>query len=511
MERTVSFACFCWKGERFMYVLGLDLGTSALKGLVFDRKGKLVAEAVASYPMSNPQMGYSEQQPADWLKAADQILKELLGKVTDLKDELAGISFSGQMHSLVLLDEADQVVRPAILWNDVRTTPQCQRITEIMGDKLLQHTKNKVLEGFTLPKILWVQEHEPASWEKVKHIQLPKDYLRFWLTDSYHMDESDAAGTLLLNQETKQWDEEILEEFGIDPAILPPLVASTEVVGTLKEEFKERYDFTKPVKVIAGGADNACGAVGAGILEEGLGLCSIGTSGVFLRYEKNVDRDYQGKLHLFQHASGAAYSMGVTLAAGDSLSWFKQRFAPDRSFNELLSEIGSVDAGSNGLLFTPYIVGERTPYSDSQIRGSFIGIDTQHELKHFTRSVLEGITFSLKDSQAIMDEMTQQKIETIVSVGGGAKNQMWLQMQADIFNRPIVTLTTEQGPGLGAAMLAAVGCDWFTDLNECASVFVSYQSPVQPNPQQVEVYQKVYARYRKVYECTKEICHMYEK
>lgn len=406
-----------------MYVLGLDLGTSALKGLVFDQKGQLVGEAVASYPMSNPQMGYSEQQPADWLKATDKVIKELVEQVTDFKDELVGISFSGQMHSLVLLDEADQVLRPAILWNDVRTTTQCQRITETIGDKLLQQTKNKALEGFTLPKILWVQEHEPTVLEKVKQIQLPKDYLRFWLTGSYHMDYSDAAGTLLLNQETKQWDEEIIETFEINADILPPLVASTEVVGTLKEELKERYGFTKQIKVIAGGADNACGAVGAGILEEGLGLCSIGTSGVFLRYEKNVDRDYQGKLHLFQHASGAAYSMGVTLAAGDSLSWFKQRFAPNLSFNELLSEVGTVEAGSNGLLFTPYIVGERTPYSDSQIRGSFIGIDTQHELKHFTRSVLEGITFSLKDSQEIMEEMTQQKIEKIVSVGGGAKIQ----------------------------------------------------------------------------------------
>ncbi|MHC5216471.1 xylulokinase [Enterococcus sp. LJL128] len=492
------------------YVLGLDLGTSALKGLVVDKQGRVVAEATASYPLATPQIGYSEQNPIHWTEAADKVVKELLAVIPDMKDLLEGISFSGQMHSLVLLDEENEPLRPAILWNDVRTTKQCKEITETMGDVILAHTKNIALEGFTLPKILWVQENEPEIWTQTKQIQLPKDYLRFWLTGDYNMDYSDAAGTLLLNQESQQWDTEILEQWNIPISILPALVESAEVVGLLKQDLKERYGFTKDIKIIAGGADNACAAVGAGIVNEKIGLCSIGTSGVFLKYEDGVDKDYQGKLHVFHHAiKNAAYSMGVTLAAGNSLDWFKKTFAQNQSFDTLLAEIDTVPAGSDGLLFSPYIVGERTPYSDSQIRGSFIGMDTHHQLKHFSRSVLEGITFSLKDSQQMMEEVTTERLERIVSVGGGAKNENWLQMQADIFNTPIVTLTTEQGPGLGAAMLAAVGCQWYSDLNECASQFVTYKEVVQPQREQAAAYKKVYARYQMVYNATKDICHDY--
>lgn len=492
------------------YVLGLDLGTSALKGLVADTKGQVVADAAASYPLYTPQLGYSEQDPNHWIEAADQVIKKLMQKVPDMGASLEGISFSGQMHSLVLLDEKSEPLRPAILWNDVRTTKQCRAITKAMGKIILEHTKNIALEGFTLPKILWVQENEPEIWQKVRQILLPKDYLRFWLSGSYHMDYSDAAGTLLLHQETRQWDKELLDHWKIPAAVLPPLTDSANAVGILKQELKDRYGFSKDIKIIAGGADNACAAVGAGIVNDGAGLCSIGTSGVFLKYEDGVDKDYQGKLHVFHHAiENAAYSMGVTLAAGDSLNWFKQTFAPNQSYEELLSEIGTVSAGSDGLLFSPYIVGERTPYSDSRIRGSFIGIDTHHQMKHFARSVLEGITFSLKDAQQIMEEATSEKLTQIISVGGGAKNREWLQMQADIFDTRIVTLATEQGPGLGAAMLAAVGCQWFPDIGACAAQFVSYEEVFQPVPEQAENYKKVYTRYRRVYESTKALCRMY--
>ncbi|WP_368251851.1 xylulokinase [Enterococcus sp. 2201sp1_2201st1_B8_2201SCRN_220225] len=490
-----------------MYVLGLDLGTSALKGLVVDQQGELVAEATASYPLSIPAVGFSEQDPKHWLEAGDKVMKELLVQLPALKEKLAGISFSGQMHSLVLLDENNEPLRPAILWNDVRTTKQCQELTEKIGPLVLEHTKNVILEGFTLPKIRWVQENEPEIWQQVKKIQLPKDYLRFWLTGEFHMDYSDAAGTLLLNQDTQEWDQEIMKQLEIDPAIMPTLIASTGVVGKVRAELAEDYGFTQPVQVIAGGADNACAAVGAGIVSEGVGMCSIGTSGVFLRYEKNTQKEYDGKLHVFAHAAKeAAYSMGVTLAAGSSLSWFKDTFAAELSFEELLGEVDSVSPGSDGLLFTPYIVGERTPYSDSQIRGSFIGMDIHHERKHFARSVLEGITFSLKDSQQIMEKVTQEKLSRIVSVGGGAKNKDWLQMQANIFNTPITTLTTEQGPGMGAAMLAAVGCGWYSDVVSCAKDFVSYQGEYLPEPATVKAYEEVYRRYRMVYPATKPIC-----
>lgn len=492
------------------YVLGLDLGTSAIKGLLVNKEGHIVAEATATYPLETPQIGFSEQNPQCWIDGADKVIFELLNKVPDMRDLLEGISFSGQMHSLVLLDDKDEPLRPAILWNDVRTTEQCKEIEKKAGEIVLSSTKNIALEGFTLPKIIWVQEHEPVLWSKVKHIQLPKDYLRFWLTGQYHMDYSDAAGTLMLNHDTKEWDHDILGKFDIPMSILPDIVHSTDVVGFLKPELKEYYHFSRDIKIIAGGADNACAAVGAGILQEGIGMCSIGTSGVFLSYEGDTNKDYQGKLHLFHHAmKDTDYSMGVTLAAGNSLNWFKNTFASNQSFEELLADINSVAIGSDGLLFTPYIVGERTPYSDSHIRGSFVGIDTHHQLKHFARSVLEGITFSLKDSQMIMEEVANKKFDRIVSVGGGAKNKDWLQMQADIFNAVIVIVTTEQGPGLGAAMLAAVGCDWFSDLRACAEQFVTYKEEIKPQAENVEKYKEVYARYRKVYAGTKEICHNY--
>lgn len=494
------------------YVLGIDLGTSSLKGLLMNQAGDVVASASAEYPLIHPKPGYSEQDPQEWLKACEIVLDQLRNDVVDFTTELAGISFSGQMHSLVALDEEEQVLRNAILWNDVRTTAQCQEIMDRFGDELLAITKNVALEGFTLPKILWLQEQEPEIWAKVRHILLPKDYLGYWLTGTMHMDYSDAAGTLLLDEEAKIWSNKVLQEFKIPQEILPTLIDSSGFTGELRPEIAERFAFEQPVKVFAGGADNACAAVGAGILDSGTGMASIGTSGVFLSFEETADQDYQGKLHLFNHAmKDRFYSMGVTLAAGHSLNWFRDTFAPNQSFEDLLSGIDQITPGANGLLFTPYIVGERTPHVDSQIRGSFIGMDTNHTLKHFAKAVLEGITFSLKDSQALMEEVAGRTFKRIVSVGGGAKNADWLQMQADIFNAEVTCLTAEQGPGLGAAMLAAVGLDWFDSLEACAEVFVSYKESVYPIPENVEKYRQQYLLYQQVYPATKDLCHELRK
>lgn len=490
------------------YVLGLDLGTSALKGLLLNEQGQVVYRASAEYPLIHLQSGYSEQDPSEWLKACEKVLDTLSQQVIDFSEQLVGISFSGQMHSLVILDEKQTVLRPAILWNDVRTTKQCQRITEELGETLIQVTKNKALEGFTLPKILWLQENEPETWQKVRHLLLPKDYLGFWLTGTQHMDYSDAAGTLLLDVQKKEWSKTILETFAIPTAYLPTLIDSQGQTGTLKAFFVEKYGFKQTVNVFAGGADNACGALGAGILSADRGMASIGTSGVFLSFEGQALPDYQGNLHLFNHClPDAHYSMGVTLAAGHSLSWFKETFAKDLNYEELLTGIAQISPGADGLLFTPYIVGERTPYPDSQIRGSFIGIDTKHTRQHFAKAVLEGITFSLKDSQRLMEEIAGKKFKQIVSVGGGAKNQDWLQIQADVFNAEILCLTVEEGPGLGAAMLAAVGVGWFEDLSTCAQTFVSYQKVATPDAENVVKYEKQYALYREVYPATKEICY----
>ncbi|WP_080146634.1 xylulokinase [Marinilactibacillus piezotolerans] len=494
------------------YVVGLDIGTSGLKGILVNENGDIVSSAVAEYDLYTPQKGYSEQDPDDWVKAAKSVLKEIAASTEDAAENIEAISFSGQMHSLVLLDENDVVLRKAILWNDVRTTRQCRMIEEKLGDQLIDITKNKALEGFTLPKLLWVKEHEPRIWEKVAGFLLPKDYVGFKLTGSKQMEYSDAAGTSLLDVENRKWSTEILDAFDISPEICPKLVKSQDKIGTLSQELAEKLNLSKDVEVFSGGADNACAALGAGIIHPHQAMASIGTSGVFLAFEPSDSKDYQGHVHYFNHViPGQFYSMGVTLAAGNSLSWYKKTFAPETSYETLLEKIDNIDPGSNGLLFAPYITGERTPYTDSEIRGTFIGMDINHTRDHFTRSVLEGITFSLRDSYELMKEFSGKSFKEIVSVGGGSKNVEWLQMQADIFNAPVTTLKAEQGPALGAAMIAAVGARWFTDFSDCADRFVQYKKAVIPNLDNVERYNELYNIYREIYPSIKPISHKLAK
>lgn len=485
------------------YVIGIDLGTSAVKILLVNQHGDVVQELSKAYPLIQEKTGYSEQDPQAWVDQTVSGLSDLLRDFKGKPEDIEGISFSGQMHGLVLLDENHDVLRNAILWNDTRTTGQCKRIYEIVGEKrLLDITKNPALEGFTLPKILWVKENEPEVFEKAKVFVLPKDYVRYKLTGSLHMEYSDAAGTLLLDVRKQEWSNEICELLEIDHHLCPPLVHSHDEVGTLSPEIAQRTGLSEKVRVFAGGADNACGAIGAGILEDGKTLCSIGTSGVVLSYEENGTKDFQGKVHYFNHsAPDAYYTMGVTLAAGYSLTWFKDVFAKEESFEHLLANVGSVPIGANGLLFTPYIVGERTPHVDAEIRGSFIGMDGSHQLKHFARAVLEGITFSLNESVEIFRE-NGKNIDTVISIGGGAKNETWLQMQADIFNAKIIKLSSEQGPGMGAAMLAAYGCGWFASLQDCAQEFLREEKVYYPIEEHVETYRRLYAIYKDIYPST---------
>ncbi|MCF3942878.1 xylulokinase [Oceanobacillus alkalisoli] len=488
------------------YVIGVDLGTSAVKILLVNQRGEVTQEVSKSYPLIQEKVGYSEQNPTDWVEQTVVGLAELLAEFNGNPEDIEGISFSGQMHGLVLLDEKREVLRNAILWNDTRTTKECEEIYERVGkDRLLEITKNPALEGFTLPKILWVKNHEPELFEQTKAFILPKDYVRYRLTGELHMEYSDASGTLLLNVARKSWSEEICKRLDIRPEICPPLVDSYAEVGAITKEIAEATGLSVKTKVFAGGADNACGAIGSGILEDGKTLVSTGTSGVVLSYEMDEDKYFEGKVHYFNHAvPGAFYTMGVTLAAGYSLSWFKDIFAEDIGYEELLADVETAPIGSNGLLFTPYIVGERTPHVDANIRGSFIGMDASHERKHFTRAVLEGITYSLNESVAIFRNHGKT-IDTIVSIGGGAKNEAWLQMQADIFDANIIKMQSEQGPGLGAAMLAAYGCGWFSSLQECANEFLKEDETYSPIPENVERYKKLFKIYKEVYGKTNEL------
>ncbi|THF72667.1 xylulokinase [Cohnella fermenti] len=487
------------------YVIGIDLGTSAVKTLLVSQAGEVVAEATKEYPLYHEHSGWSEQEPEDWVAGTLASLQELTAKSGVSADDIEGLSFSGQMHGLVLLDADNKPVRRAILWNDTRTTAQCREIERTLGEKLLSVTRNPALEGFTLPKLLWVREKEPEAFAKASRFVLPKDYVRYRLDGTIRMDLSDAAGTLMLDIAGKKWSEDVLAAFGISPDFCPPLVEAGAQTGTLLPEAAGAAGLAADTKVFAGGADNACGAIGSGILKPGVTLCSIGTSGVVLTYEPDASADYEGKVHFFNHGKeNSFYAMGVTLAAGYSLSWFRNTFAKGESFEALTAGIADIKPGSNGLLFTPYIVGERTPHPDAVIRGSFIGMDGSHTRAHFTRAVMEGITFSLNESVALF-RAAGKTVDKIVSIGGGAKNPVWLQMQADIFGAEVVALENEQGPGLGAAMLAAAGCGWFPSLDACADVFVKHAKSYLPSAESSAEYAKLFAIYQQVYGRTKEL------
>lgn len=489
------------------YAIGVDLGTSSVKVLLVDQNGQVVSSVSKSYPLMQPHPGYSEQDPEQWVEKTVQALKELTEKSGVPREEIEGLSFSGQMHGLVLLDENLQVIRNAILWNDTRTTEQCKKIDQVLGGKLLEITKNPALEGFTLPKMLWVQQYEPENFRKTRVFLLPKDYLRYRLTGAVGMDYSDAAGTLLLDIVNQSWSTDILRTFDIPAGICPPLVETEAEVGTLLPDIAATCGLSPATKVFAGGADNASGAIGAGILEEGKALCSIGTSGVFLSYESDSNKNFGGKVHLFNHGQkDAYYTMGVTLAAGYSLSWFKDTFAKGEDFATLLEEAAHSSIGANGLLFTPFIAGERTPYADAKIRGTFTGIDSSHTRRDFTRAVLEGIAFSINESVEIFRNYGKN-IDTVISIGGGAKSDLWLQIQADIFHAKVIKLQNEQGPGMGAAMIAASGLGWFSSLKDCAAAFIRTGRTFEPVPKNVNRYRDFYQVYKDVYPHTVAINH----
>ncbi|MGL4107483.1 xylulokinase [Clostridium sp. LP20] len=482
------------------YVIGLDLGTGTIKGIAVDPRGEILAKHSEGYKVYTEGNGYSEQSPEDWYEASLKVLEKIVG---DLKgDNLKAISISGQMHSLVLLDKECNVIRKSILWNDTRNTKECNYIMDKMGERIIDITGNKCLEGFTLPKILWVKENEPSNWEKTFKFCMPKDYLVLKYTGNICTDISDAAATLMFDLEKKQWSDEILNSLDLEKDKCPKVYNSTESVGELSEDIKRKLNINGIVKIFPAGADNPCSALGSGIINENKGLLSIGTSGVYLQYEDSY-KNYNGQLHMFNNVMpNSYYSMGVTLSAGDSLSWFRNTFAPNKRFDEVLEGIEYVMPGSNGLLFAPYIVGERTPYSDSKVRGTFIGIDKIHGFKEFARAVVEGITFSLKDCFNIYNNSDEKEI---ISVGGGAKSKAWLQIQADIFDKKIISLKNEEGPSLGAAIIAAVSLKWFDSFEDAVKIIVKEKESFYPNKESVEIYKEVYSRYRKIYECIKNL------
>lgn len=487
--------------------MGIDLGTGSVKVSVMDKAGKTVAQESSNLTLVQEQPGYSEQNPEDWVTATTVAIVNLALKDHVNLQDVEGVSYSGQMHGLVLLGADQQVLRPAILWDDTRTTEQCKEIMDICGQDFVKITKNLPLEGFTLPKILWVKENEPQIFAQAQTFLLPKDYLRYRMTGDLSMEYSDAAGTVLLDVVNKTWSKEICDKLGLDIGLCPKLVSSLDQVGTISEHYAQYSGMSTSTKVFAGAADNAAGAIGSDIMDQNKVLISTGTSGVVLRYEDKPN-DYQGQLHFFNHAiPDKFYSMGVTLAAGHSLKWLYQTFGGEEdSLDSFVKTANDAPVGAHGLIFTPYIVGERTPYADSKIRGSFIGVSSINTKADFVRSVLEGVIFSYQDLLNIYHEHGQH-FDTVYSIGGGAKSPLWLQIQADVFNKKVSTIENDQEPGLGAAMIAAVGVKWFSSLEDCADHYVKKGKSYWPIPENVEKYQKLYQIYSQVYGQTKEMNH----
>ncbi|ARJ13117.1 xylulokinase [Staphylococcus lugdunensis] len=482
-------------------VLGIDLGTSAVKIIAVDKEGQVLVTVSEPLTLIQQQPGYNEQDPDEWLDAVKQGIKRVTQHDSLKHHTIQGISFSGQMHGLVPLDKNGCPVRHAILWNDTRNSAQCEQIIARYGQRL---NGNPILEGFTLPKMLWMQQHEPELWKQVDTFVLPKDYIRYGLTGQIHMEYSDAASTLLLNPTTHEWTREIGDAFGLGE-IYPPLIPSHGYVGNVKSGLAIELGLTSNVKVFAGGGDNACGAIGAGVVNDNDTLCSIGTSGVIVNVEKDEHTQYQNNIHFFNHSvPNTYYAMGVTLAAGYSLSWLKHTFFASDSYDDVIKLAASSSIGANRLLYTPYLAGERTPHGDAFIRGSFIGLSGSHTKADFSRAVIEGVTYSLYDSIQLM-RAAGKEITHVTSIGGGAKSEFWLQLQADVFNTTVRKLKHEEGPSMGAAMIAAVGLNWFESIEDCVDAFIDIVAEFHPNPERHRQYEQFYQIYQQVYAQTRTI------
>ncbi|MFS8572117.1 MAG: xylulokinase [Clostridia bacterium] len=495
--------------------LGIDVGTSGTKALLVTGDGRPVERATVEYPLHWPRPGWAEQDAEDWWRATVLATRRVLEKAGVSGDRVAAVGFSGQMHGSVFLDEKGQVIRPPILWCDVRTAAQCRTITEKVGgrERLIELTGNPALEGFTAPKVVWLMEEEPDAYERVRTILLPKDYVRYRLTGELATEVSDAAGTLLFDVAKGEWSAPVLEALGIDRSLLPPVLKSYEVAGRVTEEAARETGLKAGTPVVAGGADNTCGAVGAGIVREGVFLSSIGSSGVVLTPSDTLAKDPKGRVHSFNHSTeNQWYLMGVTLAAGLSLKWFRDQLGqaeraveaaggPD-AYDLLAAEAQKSEPGSRGLFFLPYLNGERTPHADANARAVFFGLSGAHTRADMVRAVFEGVTFSLRDSVEIMRELGREVTE-IRAIGGGAKSPFWRQIQADVFGADVLTLEIDEGPAFGAALLAMVGAGRYKTVVEAADATVRTKDRTTPSGDRSR-YEEAYAFYRSLYPAFKE-------
>ena len=484
------------------HYLGIDVGTTAVKALVVDEDGGVIGEAESPLEVSVPRSGWAEQDPSDWWQGTIDAVRAACAQAG--VREFGSIGLSGQMHSSVLLDESDRVLRPAILWNDVRTTAQCRFITETVGtDGLRRLVGNPALEGFTAPKLLWVRDEEPDLFDEVRTVLLPKDYVRLLMTGEKATEPSDAAGTLLFDVRRNCWSEEMIAALQLDPSILPTVRGSASVTGGLTVSAAAELGLEPGTPVVGGGADNAAAAVGSGVVEHGAMQTSIGTSGAVVAPIEQPSVDPQMRIHSFNHAiDDTWYLMGVVLSAGAAFEWFRRTLSgPDGTpptYDELTTEADSVPPGADGLTFLPYLTGERTPHADSNARGAFVGMHTGHRRGHLVRAVMEGVVFALRDSLELMRDLGVDATEA-VAVGGGARSAFWRQMQADVLGMPVVTVGPSGGAPYGAAVLAAVGSGAFSSVGDACRSWIRPLDRVEPNAETSSAYDGAYERYRSLY------------
>jgi len=492
--------------------LGIDIGTSGTKTLAIDGTGKILASASAEYPCDHPRPGWSEQDPELWWQATRQTVRAVLEKGGLKPADVAGVGLSGQMHGSVFLDADGRVIRPALLWNDQRTAAECAEIEEKAGGReaLIRMVANPALTGFTAPKLLWVRRHEPANWDRVRQVLLPKDYIRYRLSGTYATEVSDASGTLMLDVANRRWSTELLGKLGLDPSILPECFESPEISATVSEVGSRETGLAAGTPVVGGGGDQPAGAVGNGIVRPGVVSATMGTSGVVFAHTDEVGFDPLGRLQRGCHAvPGAWHVMGVVLSAGGSFQWFRNelgRAEIDRAKAQgvdpyflLTDEAALAGVGAEGLFFLPYLTGERTPHFDPDAKGAWVGLTVRHGRAHLARSVLEGATYAMRDSLELIRE-TGVTVEQIRLSGGGARNALWRQIQADVYGHEVHTVKSTEGPAFGVALLAQVGTGGYATVPEAcdATIRLADQTPVDPKAK--AFYDRGYGLYRRLYQ-----------
>jgi xylulokinase len=482
-------------------LLGIDVGTGGTRAVLLDELGRVLGAATAEHaPMASPELGWAEQDPRDWWRAACVAIAECVRQAGASADEIAAVGLSGQMHGLVLLDAAGEVVRPALIWCDQRTEEECRAITERVGAKrLIDSVANPALTGFTLPKIWWVRAHEPELWSPVRSIMLPKDYVRFKLTRARATDVADASGTLLFDVVNRRWSAEMLQSSDLRPEILPEVFESPEITGRVSKDGAATSGLREGTPVVAGGGDQAAGAVGMGIVEPGNVSATIGTSGVVFAATSSPKVEPKGRIHTFCHAiPGRWHVMGVTQGAGLSLRWFRDQFGGGASYDALMKEAAETPAGADGLLWAPYLMGERTPHLDPSARGALVGLTAQHTRAHVIRAILEGVAFSLRDTFTIFQELGVP-VKSIRLGGGGARSSLWRQIQADVYGMPVDLLEAEEGAAYGAALLAGVGVRVWQSVDTACETAVHVARRIEPKQTNVELMNHRYEEYRKLY------------